>query len=150
MCLVWKSEEQQRFGGCSKSSTSGGRNLYARYGLAQSSACGAAGLATHLTTPVCPVARTQTIILQIVYPTSAGTCTRDFRPKKKIFEFAHKKFWGEKFNSLERKWGVIYEFLIKNDRDIACQSFGVGRFFLQLLPYLEYTGHGTFSSSERP
>ena len=36
MCLVWKSEEQQRFGGCSKSSTSSGRNLYARYGLAQS------------------------------------------------------------------------------------------------------------------
>ena len=34
MCLVWKSEEQQRFGGCSKSSTSGGRNLYARYRLA--------------------------------------------------------------------------------------------------------------------
>ena len=27
----------------------------------------AAGLATHLTTPVCPVARTQTIILQVVY-----------------------------------------------------------------------------------
>ena len=26
-----------------------------------------AGLATHLTTPVCPVARTQTIILQVVY-----------------------------------------------------------------------------------
>ena len=39
MCLVWKSEEQQRFGGCSKSSTSGGRNLYARYRLAQSLAC---------------------------------------------------------------------------------------------------------------
>ena len=39
MCLVWKSEEQQRFGGCSKSSTSGGRSLYARYGLAQSLAC---------------------------------------------------------------------------------------------------------------
>ena len=29
MCLVWKSEEQQRFSGCSKSSTSGGRSLYA-------------------------------------------------------------------------------------------------------------------------
>ena len=27
----------------------------------------AAGLATHLTTPICPVARTQTIILQVVY-----------------------------------------------------------------------------------
>ena len=27
----------------------------------------ATGLATHLTTPVCPVARTQTIILQVVY-----------------------------------------------------------------------------------
>ena len=27
----------------------------------------AAGLATHLTTPVCPVARTQTIILQVIY-----------------------------------------------------------------------------------
>ena len=27
----------------------------------------AAGLATHLTTPVCPVARTRTIILQVVY-----------------------------------------------------------------------------------
>ena len=27
----------------------------------------ASGLATHLTTPVCPVARTQTIILQVVY-----------------------------------------------------------------------------------
>ena len=27
----------------------------------------AAGLATHLTTPVCPVARTQAIILQVVY-----------------------------------------------------------------------------------
>ena len=39
MCLVWKSEEQQRLGGCSKSSTSGGRSLYARYGLAQSLAC---------------------------------------------------------------------------------------------------------------
>ena len=39
MCLVWKSEEQQRFGGCSKSSTSGGRSLYARCGLAQSLAC---------------------------------------------------------------------------------------------------------------
>ena len=39
MCLVWQSEEQQRFGGCSKSSTSGGRNLYARYRLAQSLAC---------------------------------------------------------------------------------------------------------------
>ena len=36
MCLVWKSEEQQRFGGCSKSSTSGGRSLYACYGLPQS------------------------------------------------------------------------------------------------------------------
>ena len=31
MCLLWKSEEQQRFGGCSKSSISSGRNLYARY-----------------------------------------------------------------------------------------------------------------------
>ena len=30
----------------------------------------AAGLATHLTTPVCPVARTQTIILQVVYSTN--------------------------------------------------------------------------------
>ena len=30
----------------------------------------AAGLATHLTTPVCPVARTQTIILQVVYFTT--------------------------------------------------------------------------------
>ena len=30
----------------------------------------AAGLATHLTTPVCPVARTQTIILQVVYCSS--------------------------------------------------------------------------------
>ena len=39
MCFLWKSEEQQRFGGCSKSSTSGGRNLYARYGLAQSLVC---------------------------------------------------------------------------------------------------------------
>ena len=39
MFLVWKSEKQQRFGGCSKSSTSGGRNLYARYRLAQSLAC---------------------------------------------------------------------------------------------------------------
>ena len=28
---------------------------------------GYTGLATHLTTPVCPVARTQTIILQVVY-----------------------------------------------------------------------------------
>ena len=37
--FVVKSEEQQRFGGCSKSSTSGGRNLYARYGLAQSLVC---------------------------------------------------------------------------------------------------------------
>ena len=27
----------------------------------------ATGLATHLTTPVCPVARTQTIIMQVVY-----------------------------------------------------------------------------------
>ena len=63
MCLVWKSEEQ-RFGGCSKSSTSGGRSLYGPvFGMC------AAGLATHLTTPaaVCPVARTQTIILQVVY-----------------------------------------------------------------------------------
>ena len=59
-----------------------------------------------------------------------GTSGQNF-----FFEFAHKKFSGEKFNSLERKWGVIYEFLIKNDRDIACQSFGVGRFFLQL-PWL--------------
>ena len=32
----------------------------------------AAGLATHLTTPVCPVARTQTIILQVVYSTERG------------------------------------------------------------------------------
>ena len=31
----------------------------------------AAGLATHLTTSVCPVARTQTIILQVVYTVSA-------------------------------------------------------------------------------
>ena len=32
----------------------------------------AAGLATHLTTPVCPVARTQTIILQVVYCNRTG------------------------------------------------------------------------------
>ena len=32
----------------------------------------AGGLATHLTTPVCPVARTQTIILQVVYIGSAS------------------------------------------------------------------------------
>ena len=32
----------------------------------------AAGLATHLTTPVCPVARTQTIILQVVYITTCN------------------------------------------------------------------------------
>ena len=34
----------------------------------------AAGLATHLTTPVCPVARTQTIILQVVYCIRRNTC----------------------------------------------------------------------------
>ena len=33
----------------------------------------AAGLATHLTTPVCPVARTQTIILQVVYYSCRGS-----------------------------------------------------------------------------
>ena len=33
----------------------------------------AAGLATHLTTPVCPVARTQTIILQVVYLVKKAT-----------------------------------------------------------------------------
>ena len=33
----------------------------------------AAGLATHLTTPVCPVARTQTIILQVVYSSAERT-----------------------------------------------------------------------------
>ena len=36
----------------------------------------AAGLATHLTTSVCPVARTQTIILQVVYSANASSAMR--------------------------------------------------------------------------
>ena len=68
MCLLWKSDEQQRFGGCPKSSTSGGRNLYARYGLAQSLVCARPAWQRTWQRRFCPVARTQTIILQVVYP----------------------------------------------------------------------------------
>ena len=47
----------------------------------------AAGLATHLTTPVCPVARTQTIILQVVYPFTAASvrCPRALDPEEYTF-----------------------------------------------------------------